>query len=120
VKTTLIRALAGVAALLPTVVAPATGFGQTAIDAQAEDIGMREHVSGCAVCRGNFGKGDGPLNPLLKKPSPYLTVIQKRNNGVFPFDRVYRMIDGRDEPKIGKPPASVFVAESPDKNAACQ
>jgi hypothetical protein len=34
---------------------------------------------------------------LLKKPPPDLTQLSKRNGGQFPFWRVYRTIDGREE-----------------------
>jgi hypothetical protein len=34
---------------------------------------------------------------LLKKPPANLTVLSKKNNGQFPFWRVYRTIDGREE-----------------------
>ena len=64
--------------------------------AQENDIGKREYVSRCAVCHGERGKGDGPLNASLKTPAPDLTKIQKNNRGVFPFDRIYRIIDGRE------------------------
>ena len=71
--------------------APALGH------AQDEDIGKREYVSRCAVCHSESGKGDGPLNALLKTPATDLTKIQKNNTGVFPFDRIYRVIDGREQ-----------------------
>jgi mono/diheme cytochrome c family protein len=64
-------------------------------NAQTEDIGKREYVNRCAVCHGDSGKGDGPLSALLKTPASDLTKIQKNNKGVFPFDRVYKVIDGR-------------------------
>ena len=64
--------------------------------AQAEDIGKREYASRCAVCHGDGGKGDGPLSALLKIPVSDLTKIQKNNTGVFPFDRLYGVIDGRE------------------------
>lgn len=64
--------------------------------AQAVDIGEREYVNRCAVCHGGGGKGDGPLSGLLKKPVSDLTKIQKNNTGVFPFDRLYGVIDGRE------------------------
>jgi hypothetical protein len=70
--------------------APAHGQAQ-------EDIGKREYVSRCAVCHGEGGKGDGPLNASLKTSAPDLTKIQKNNAGVFPFDRIYRVIDGREQ-----------------------
>ena len=63
--------------------------------AQTEDIGKREYVNRCAVCHGEDGKGDGPLSALLKTVPADLTKIQENNKGVFPFDRVYTVIDGR-------------------------
>ncbi len=71
------------------VAAPILSHGQ-------EDIGKREYVNRCAVCHGDAGKGDGPLAAQLKTPVADLTKIQKNNNGVFPFDRIYRVIDGRE------------------------
>lgn len=60
------------------------------------DIGKREYEAKCAVCHGYKGKGDGSYAELLKKPASDLTVLKKNNGGVFPFDRVYSVIDGRD------------------------
>lgn len=77
-----------------------------ATDGLAEklDIGKRKYESVCAVCHGLNGKGDdSPLKPLLAKPVPNLTVPAKNNHGVFPFDRVYRIIDGRQEVKSHGP-----------------
>lgn len=60
------------------------------------DVGKREYESVCAVCHGKSGKGDdGPLKSLLIRPVPNLTVLAKNNHGVFPFDKVYQIIDGR-------------------------
>ncbi len=63
--------------------------------AQTGDIGKREYLNSCAVCHGNSGKGDGPIAPLLKTAPSDLTIIQKSNVGVFPFGRMYGIIDGR-------------------------
>lgn len=67
------------------------------------DIGKMEYDSACAVCHGLSGKGDGPLKSQLTKPVPDLTVLAKNNKGVFPFDRVYQIIDGRQEVKAHGP-----------------
>jgi mono/diheme cytochrome c family protein len=72
------------------VAAPVLGYAQ-----MPSDIGKREYVLACAVCHGDTGKGDGSLVEVLKKPPTDLTKIQKNNKGVFPFARVYDVIDGR-------------------------
>jgi mono/diheme cytochrome c family protein len=72
------------------VVAPMLAYAQMPVD-----IGKREYFLTCTVCHGDSGKGDGPLVEFLKKPPTDLTKIQKNNKGVFPFARVYGVIDGR-------------------------
>jgi mono/diheme cytochrome c family protein len=67
------------------------------------DIGKMEYDSACAVCHGLTGKGDGPLKSQLTKPVPDLTVLAKNNKGIFPFDRIYQIIDGRQEVKAHGP-----------------
>jgi len=70
-------------------------IGASALTSAAEDIGKREYDSNCAVCHGVKGLGNGPLAGLISTTVPDLTTLQKRNKGVFPFYRVYEMIDGR-------------------------
>ena len=60
------------------------------------DLGKREYENSCALCHGKDGKGTGAINDLLKKSPPDLTTLAKRNKGVFPFDRLYAVIDGRE------------------------
>jgi len=43
------------------------------------------------------GQGNGPLSSQLKVPPTDLTVLTKKNNGVFTFEAVYEIIDGRKE-----------------------
>lgn len=75
-----------------------------ALAAEKVDVGKSEYEAACAVCHGRSGKGDdGPLKSLLARPVPNLTVLAKNNNGVFPFDRVYKIIDGREEVKAHGP-----------------
>jgi hypothetical protein len=57
------------------------------------DVGKREYDANCAVCHGAAGRGDGPYGPLPFSV-PDLTQLARRNNGVFPFQRVYETIDG--------------------------
>jgi len=63
-------------------------------NAQAVDIGKSEYTNNCAVCHGVNGKGNGPMAVVLTTPPTDLTTISKRNGGVFPFARVYQVIDG--------------------------
>lgn len=57
------------------------------------DVGKREYDANCAVCHGATGRGDGPYAGLPFSV-PDITQLARRNNGVFPFQRVYEMIDG--------------------------
>ena len=66
---------------------------------QSVDVGKYEYDSHCAVCHGSSGTGQDrePYWSLLSKTIPNLTTVSKRNDGVFPFARVYETIDGRQE-----------------------
>lgn len=64
--------------------------------AQNIDVGKTEYQSSCGSCHGIGGKGDGPVSKELKTPPADPTVLAKNNNGAFPYDRVYQMIDGRN------------------------
>lgn len=81
----------GTAVLSAALVAvPVLSYAQMPVD-----IGKREYVLACAACHGNNGTGDGIVAEYLKKPATDLTKLQKDNGGVFPFDRLYAVIDGR-------------------------
>lgn len=67
----------------------------TTVVGAAEDIGKREYDNNCAVCHGTAGKGNGPYAGIINTKVPDITTLQKSNGGVFPYDRVYQMIDGR-------------------------
>jgi mono/diheme cytochrome c family protein len=67
------------------------------------DLGKREYESKCAVCHGSSGKGDGPFAGVLNTKIPDLTTLSLRNNGVFPFQRVQEVIDGRQTFKAHGP-----------------
>lgn len=49
----------------------------------------------CASCHGTAAQGDGPLATAMRRKPPNLTEILKRHDGVFPADKVFRIIDGR-------------------------
>jgi hypothetical protein len=70
------------------------GFGACAL-AQDIDVGRMEYQSSCAACHAADGKGNGPLSAELKSTPTDLTVLAKKNNGVFPYKAVTEVIDGR-------------------------
>lgn len=51
----------------------------------------------CASCHGEGARGDGHLSEMMKILPADLTRLTHRNGGTFPYDRAYRVIDGRDE-----------------------
>lgn len=78
----------------------ATLFGvmTSAFAADKTDLGKREYESNCVLCHGKDLRG-GAYVDFLKSTPPDLTQLTKRNGGVFPFERVYSVIDGRQELK---------------------
>ena len=59
------------------------------------ELGKQEFDSKCAACHGLSGKGDGPQSKVTRAAD--LTILAKNNGGVFPTQRVYEIIDGRQE-----------------------
>ena len=64
--------------------------------AQDNDVGKMEYQSSCAACHGIDAKGNGQVSKELKTRPTDLTVLAKNNSGVFPYNTVYEMIDGRN------------------------
>lgn len=60
------------------------------------DPGKREYQNSCAVCHGTNGKGANASVDFLKTTPTDLTTLSRKNGGVFPFERVYAVIDGRE------------------------
>jgi mono/diheme cytochrome c family protein len=86
--------MAKVAVTFAMVAAVIAALGSTA-SAQGFDAGQFEYQSTCATCHGEDGKGKGPLSAQLKVPPADLTVLAKKNKGIFPVMSVYEVIDGR-------------------------
>lgn len=80
--------------------APDKGLAQQQdIEKEVAEAGRPAYEQYCAVCHGRTGKGDGPaVNLLTVKPAD-LTQLSKKNNDMYPFWRVYAIIDGREEVK---------------------
>jgi len=76
-------------AYIETLQQPSTG---------AENEGRRLFLAHCAGCHGADARGAGPFAATLPHMPPDLTQFTRRNGGMFPRERVYRIIDGRDVP----------------------
>lgn len=83
------------AALIGGVMIATSGIAFSAGPGKKTDFGKREYDANCAGCHGAKGKGDGIYKPYLSKSPPDLTMLTKNNKGVFPYERVTAVIDGR-------------------------
>ena len=59
------------------------------------DQGRAYYLRYCGSCHGVEGKGDGTVSRSLKVKPADLTQLQKKNKGVFPFEKVVATIDGK-------------------------
>lgn len=73
-------------------------IGTGAMAAEKGDVGKREYEANCVLCHGKDLKG-GAYVDMLKVSPPDLTQLTRKNGGVFPFERVYGTIDGRQDVK---------------------
>lgn len=69
-------------------------LAQVAAPPRSIDFGKREFEANCASCHGTSGKGNGPLQELLSRTPPDLTLLAQKNKGVFPMSRLYEVIEG--------------------------
>jgi mono/diheme cytochrome c family protein len=65
-----------------------------AFAAEPSKLGQYEFMNSCAVCHGEKATGFGAFGGMMTGQVPDLTTLQRRNGGVFPFERVYETIDG--------------------------
>ena len=56
--------------------------------------GRTLYTAHCEVCHGREATGNGPMAAALKTKVPDLSRLARRNNGVFPLQRVQMVIDG--------------------------
>lgn len=57
--------------------------------------GMRDYRDNCAVCHGMEGDGRGPIASTLTVAPGDLTALSAGADGAFPYERVFRILDGR-------------------------
>jgi mono/diheme cytochrome c family protein len=86
-----------IAWILPRLLLGALMYTFPTPNADAASTGKQDFDANCASCHGFDGKGHGQalyVIPQVKPPD--LTVLTKTDGGVFPTDRVYKSIDGRN------------------------
>jgi mono/diheme cytochrome c family protein len=86
-----------IGSILPAVLVAVLIYPFVAGIADAASTGKQDFDTNCASCHGVDGKGHGEalyVIPQVKPPD--LTVLSKNDGGVFPADRVYKSIDGRN------------------------
>jgi len=66
----------------------------TGTSAFSQSTGKHDFEELCASCHGIDGTGKG--RDLTEANPPDLTAISLRNGGKFPFEKVYRIVDGRE------------------------
>jgi len=49
----------------------------------------------CVACHGRSGRGDGSLANDLRTSVPDITRLSEKNKGVFPFELIAKLVDGR-------------------------
>jgi Cytochrome C oxidase, cbb3-type, subunit III len=84
------------AASITSLIISAVIIGSCSYASAQDDVGKMEYQSSCAACHGADAKGGGPVSKDLKTRPADLTALAKNNNGVFPYERVYQVIDGRN------------------------
>jgi mono/diheme cytochrome c family protein len=67
-----------------------------AFDKKLAAAGKELFRTHCATCHGGAGKGDGPTVAHLHFVPPDLSRLGQRSRDGFSFDRVRRIVDGRD------------------------
>ena len=64
------------------------------VGAAETDQGRQIYIQYCASCHGKDGRGNGPVSPYLKINPPDLTLLKKKNQGIYPMPKVMSAIDG--------------------------
>ena len=87
-------------------------MGQSMTHSAAANPGKEMYVQYCSSCHGRDGRGSGAVSPFLKVKVPDLTLLKKKNKGIYPMDQVMFAIDGRRKLRSHGDPAMPVWGES--------
>jgi len=91
------------------------------IAAQKKPTGRDIYMDRCSACHGDDGKGNGPAVGALKIAPGDLTLLAKRNGGLFPSERVKNIVgDWVDITAHGSRETPIWGDVFHPKNAADQ
>lgn len=69
---------------------------QRCVAIDADTVGRTLYLQYCGVCHGHDGTGSGMVGELMDPKPSDLTRLTNRSGGRFPFQRMIRVIDGRE------------------------
>ena len=78
-------------------VASAFAAGEPGLNPDPTREGSLLYRHFCASCHGAGGHGDGPVAEFLTVKPTDLTQLARDNGGEFPFEKIVKVIDGRNE-----------------------
>jgi len=87
-------------------------MGQSLAYAADGNQGKEMYMQYCSSCHGQDGKGSGSVSAFLKVKVPDLTLLKKKNKGIYPLDQVISAIDGRRKPRLHGDPKMPVWGES--------
>lgn len=85
----------GALLLTALVLLASLALAQPQPDSAKAAVGRSVYRGYCGSCHGKQALGDGPVAQYLDPRPSDLTRIRERREGEFPFDEIYRIIDGR-------------------------
>jgi len=84
--------------VVATAIVAGSMLGFTTANAEEELIGSNEYRVSCASCHGIGAKGDGKMAQFLTvKPTDLTMLAKSTGDGVYPFLKVFQIIDGRSD-----------------------
>lgn len=75
---------------------PFASMAESDVYEETISAGNKTYYRFCSVCHGKNAMGGGPYSENLKISPPDLTKLTTNNNGVFPWIKVYQVIDGKN------------------------
>jgi mono/diheme cytochrome c family protein len=94
----IIHTASGIGVLAAALLMPVVGIAAEEADTDVASLianGKASYLASCASCHGADGTGDGSVAEYLTVKPSDLTQIGKDQNGEFPFDAIYDVVDGR-------------------------